>query len=162
MVTTERSYVHLTKLREIAEPSDDRQKALTVATNEGAPGHHVGPGYVVDGWFLEAPQVGRSMVLLRFRRNGVDRLGVFTSSPVTVVGESEIHTENSIYGIEERSFDNPQSAHGAGYGAELVQHPAPNIMPLIGSARSHRPRDPAEKTNARDAWAMAKRKRRTN
>lgn len=41
-----------------------------------------------------------------------------------------------------------------------VVRPVPDIMSLMGSARSAQPRDPHEKTKARDALATAKRKRR--
>jgi hypothetical protein len=58
-----------------------------------------------DGWPLETLSIGRPMVLLRFRRNGVLRLGIFTSSVVTSIGESEIQTKNSVYLLQQRSFD---------------------------------------------------------
>lgn len=106
------TYVRLTKLRELPRPSgDERGQTPTGATSEGAPDHHLDVGYVVDGWFLEAPRVGSSMVLLRYRRNGVDQLGLFTSSPVTFVGETEIQTENSVYQLEHLSLEScPLSA----------------------------------------------------
>ncbi len=102
----ELTYVRLTKLRELSESAgDERGEALTGATSEGTPDHHLDAGYVIDGWFLEEPRVGRSMVLLRFRRNGARCLGLFTSSPVTFVGETEIKTVNSVYQIEHHSFE---------------------------------------------------------
>lgn len=103
------TYVRLTKLRELQGSSGDKRgDALIGATNEGSPDHHLDVGYVVDGWFLEAPRVGRSMVLVRFRRNQTDQLGLFTSSPVTVVGDSEIQTVNSVYLLEHRSCEQRQ------------------------------------------------------
>jgi hypothetical protein len=59
----------------------------------------------MNTWFLETLSIGRPMVLLRFRRNGVLRLGIFTSSVVTSIGESEIQTKNSVYLLQQRSFD---------------------------------------------------------
>jgi hypothetical protein len=95
------SHFRLTKLREFCDaPNDQLGDTLTGATSEGSPGHHLLADYSIDGWFLETPSVGHCMVVLRFRRNETHRLGVFTSSPVTFVGESEIHTENSIYRLE--------------------------------------------------------------
>lgn len=41
-----------------------------------------------------------------------------------------------------------------------VVHPVPDIMSLMGSARSSQRRDPDEKTKARGAWATAKRRRK--
>ncbi len=108
-MSSDSTYVRLTKLRELpGAAGDKRGDALTGATNEGSPDHHLDVGYVVDGWFLEAPRVGSSMVLLRYRRNWVDQLGLFTSSTVTFVGETEIQTVNSVYQLEHRSFEQRQ------------------------------------------------------
>jgi hypothetical protein len=105
-MSPEHTFVRVTKLRELSGPREDgRWQAPARATSEGSPDHHVNAGYVVDGWFLDQPRVGESMVLLRFRRNSVERLGLFTSSRVTFVGETEIHTVNSVYAIEHRSFE---------------------------------------------------------
>lgn len=111
-MSPELTYVRLTKLRELSgPPAHGRWQAAAPATSEGSPNHHVNAGYVVDGWFLAQPRVGQSMVLLRFRRNGVECPGLFTSSRVTFVGETEIETVNSVYGIEHRSFEqHPPSA----------------------------------------------------
>ncbi len=105
-MSPELTYVRITKLRELRESSgDDQGEAFINPTTEGSPDHHLNEGYVIDGWFLEGPRVGRGMVVLRFSRNGVHRLGVFTSSAVALIREGEIHTANSIYLIEHRSFD---------------------------------------------------------
>lgn len=61
-------------------------------------------GYAIDGWFLETPAIGRPLSILRFRRNDIFRLGVFSSSLVTQITESEIRTANSVYKFEIRSF----------------------------------------------------------
>jgi hypothetical protein len=81
-------------------------------SGEGELGHPLYVGYVVDGWFFERPTIGIPMVFFRFRRNEFCRLGVFTSSYVTRIGETEIETENSLYRVECRSlaewqFDSP-------------------------------------------------------
>jgi hypothetical protein len=108
-MSSDSTYIRLTKLRELPGPSgDERGKPPTGATSEGSPDHHLVVGYVIDGWFLEAPRVGSRMVLLRYRRNGVVQLGLFTSSPVTFVGETEIQTVNSVYQLEHRSFEQRQ------------------------------------------------------
>jgi len=100
-MSSDATYVRLTKVREIPGSSLNEQRdAYNGATSEGSPDHRLDVGYALDGWFLQAPRVGSCMVLLRFRRNGIDRLGLFTSSQVTFVGESEIHTVNSVYQLE--------------------------------------------------------------
>lgn len=100
-MNSESSYIRLTKLCEIPESSRLEQwKAAAALVSEVSRQGRLCTGYVMDGWFLEEPCVGRSMVMLRFRRNGIDRLGLFTSSLVTYVGVSEIHTENSVYQLE--------------------------------------------------------------
>jgi hypothetical protein len=99
-------YVRLTKLRELPGSSwNERAETLTGTTSEGLSDHHLDAGYVIDGWFLEAPRVGSSMMLLRFCRNGTLRLGLFTSSLVTFVSDTEIQTVNSVYQLEHLSLE---------------------------------------------------------
>lgn len=107
-MTLEGTYVRLTKRRELPGSAwNEHREVFTDSASEGLLGYHIAAGYVMDGWFLEDPCVGRSMVLLRFRRNGIERLGVFRSSLVTFVGETEIRTANSVYQLELRSFEQP-------------------------------------------------------
>jgi hypothetical protein len=105
-MSLDHTYIRLTKLRAFSGALwRDQFATLTGATYEGSPDHRIAAGCIMDGWFLEEPRVGRSMVLLRFRRNGLNRLGIFTSSRVTFVSAFEIHTMNSVYQIERLSFD---------------------------------------------------------
>lgn len=105
-MSPELTFVRITKLRRLSGSSwKQREEAPAGATCEGSPNHLLDVGYVIDGWFLETPRVGRSMVVLRFRRNSVHRLGVFTSSAITSIREVEIQTVNSVYQIEHRIFD---------------------------------------------------------
>lgn len=87
-------YVRLTKLRR-----------RPLATERGAdPGDYLPEGHIMDGWFLQDPAVGHPLAMLRFRRNELCRLGLYSSSLVTHIGETEIVTENSVYRLELRSF----------------------------------------------------------
>jgi len=98
------SYFRVTKIHELRDLSKNRSSVAPVdVIGEGS--YHLHSGYVVDGWLLEAPQVGRPLQMLRFRRNGIARLGVFVTSLVIFVGEQEIRTENSIYRFEVRFFE---------------------------------------------------------
>lgn len=88
-------YVRLTKLR-----------SRPFRTENGVDtGYYIPEGHIMDGWFLQDPAVGHPLVLLRFRRNELCRLGLFSSSLVTHVGETQIVTENSVYSLELRSFE---------------------------------------------------------
>ena len=110
-----KGFVRLTKVREIfAAPCDERGQAVEPSVCEGSLGYHISPGYSLDGWFLDGPALGRGMVMLRFRRNETHRLGVFTSSPVTFVAENEVRTVNSVYRLEQFSFEMPEIQQGAG------------------------------------------------
>ncbi len=94
------TYVRLTKICELSVFAAEKNGAVPDEPAEGSAGHHIGPGYFVEGWFLEKLAVGQPLSLLRVRRNETAKLGVFTSSPVTHLTESEIRTENSVYCIE--------------------------------------------------------------
>ena len=105
-MSPEPTYVRLTKISELpGSPWNERRATFTGATSEGSPDHHLDAGYVIDGWFLEAPHVGSGMRLVRFRRNGTLRLGLFTSSLVTFVGKTEIKTVNSVYQLEHLALE---------------------------------------------------------
>jgi hypothetical protein len=104
---TSDDYVRITRIRDASSPARDE---LTKPANDPACesrqfGRQIGTGYSVDRWFLEDPVVGRGMVLLRFRRNGILRLGLFTSSPITFISGNEIRTLNSVYFVEQRSLE---------------------------------------------------------
>lgn len=105
MISPEGSYVRLTKIEGSLGLASEESMALVDQSREGSPGHRLHVGYVMDGWFLETPRIGRSLLMLRFRRNNTHRLGVFMSSPVTSIKETEIRTKNSAYRIELLSFD---------------------------------------------------------
>jgi hypothetical protein len=105
-MSAEATYVRLTKLREFSGITSTTQIDITDGCcGEGSANHRIDVGYVVDGWFLEAPCIGRPMIFLRFCRNGVLRLGLFTSSAVISIGDSEIQTKHSVYRLQGRSFD---------------------------------------------------------
>lgn len=105
-MSPELAYVRITKLRNLSESYwTEQQDALTTGNNEGPHDGYVRPGYSLDGWFLEVPFVGRGMVVLRLRRNREYRLGLSTSSALTLIGDTKIQTVNSVYQIENRTFD---------------------------------------------------------
>lgn len=66
-------------------------------------------GYEVEMYLLEEPQVGQPLSGLRVKRNSVEALGWFQSSPATGVNTEDtsagkywvVSTENSRYFVEE-------------------------------------------------------------
>lgn len=57
----------------------------------------IGDGYEIVGHYVEPPTVGHPFQMTRYRSNGVEALGVFTTSPVTEVGPLVFKTLNSTY-----------------------------------------------------------------
>ena len=56
--------------------------------------------YSVGGSLVTNIEIGERIEVLRFERNGIRALGIFTSSPVRGVDEfSRIITDNSVYEV---------------------------------------------------------------
>lgn len=54
--------------------------------------------YSIEGELLNEPiEVGKIVNVLRTKRNGVEELGKFTTSPVVSFTDNTIRTKNSIY-----------------------------------------------------------------
>lgn len=56
-------------------------------------------GYELEGWLLTKPVVGGRVEVLRAYRNGVARLGYYTSSVVVEIADDGFRTRNSIYSL---------------------------------------------------------------
>lgn len=56
--------------------------------------------YTVEGILMEPIQVGRSVLMERDTRNGVQHPGIFQTSKVTEVKGNTFRTLNSIYNFE--------------------------------------------------------------
>lgn len=56
-------------------------------------------GYFLEGWLIRGPVVGGRVEVLRVMRNGVARLGYFTSSAVVELETDGFRTRNSIYNL---------------------------------------------------------------
>jgi len=63
------------------------------------------PGYEVEGALMEDIVPGSPVYLLRTKTNGRKALGLFETSPVTIVVDGGFETENSIYTVEEIKAD---------------------------------------------------------
>ena len=56
--------------------------------------------YWLEGFMVEPPSVGKSLIVARTSRNGVDVGGYFTTSEVTEITEDGFKTLNSLYKLE--------------------------------------------------------------
>ena len=53
--------------------------------------------YTIEGELVREILEGKSVVVVRDTRNGVQALGMFNTSPVTKVTEDQFYTQNSVY-----------------------------------------------------------------
>lgn len=100
-------YVELTKLSSAKgakhrAASWDEYKLSTSNDNLSLPS-----GYILTGFLIDQPKVGRCLRVLRDCRNGIMVDGIFESSPVTFIAGCEVTTENSIYRLR---YTNCESA----------------------------------------------------
>lgn len=64
------------------------------------------PNYTVEGKLVRPLVVGEPVLMLRFARNGIARIGIFETSPVRAFlapetgKKTHFYTENSTYSIE--------------------------------------------------------------
>lgn len=56
--------------------------------------------YTVEGSLLSQIRPNIRIVMLRTKRNDVERDGIFTSSPIKRIEGDKIYTENSVWQIE--------------------------------------------------------------
>jgi len=56
--------------------------------------------YWLEGYLREEPTVGKSLVVDRTSRNGIEVGGIFKTSTVTEVTEDGFETLNSVYKLE--------------------------------------------------------------
>ncbi len=71
-------------------------KALTIVDHSKA----LPEAYTLDGVLLSDVAIGRAIKVWRHIRNGVESLGLFTSSPVVKIEGDKLHTNNSIWRLE--------------------------------------------------------------
>jgi hypothetical protein len=57
--------------------------------------------YTVKGRLASDIEVGKSIMLERYERNGVKVLGWFSSSTVTKIEGNNVYTKNSVYSVKE-------------------------------------------------------------
>jgi hypothetical protein len=79
-------------------------KLTKIEALEGRPIDNVTEGYVIEGFVGSFPAVGKSFSVLRTKRNDVERIGLFQTSPITEIEMINtgylIQTQNSRYHME--------------------------------------------------------------
>ncbi len=58
-------------------------------------------GYTVKGFLLKPIKVGDNLLLMRTNRNGVEQLGMFTTSKILDIQDDVVQTANSYWKIEQ-------------------------------------------------------------
>lgn len=90
--------IALEKLSAVQHPAShtppwDRYEVGTINPTTSLPS-----GYCIRGYLIGEIEIGRPVRILRTNRNGVESVGIFTSSPVTTLSDNTFATSNSIYG----------------------------------------------------------------
>ena len=96
----------------MSEPTQQTKPVYVVVTKTGDKGtidaHKIYEGYTVEGWMFEPPVVGKTFTILRVKRNGVEKIGLFETSRVEEVlvmmtrtpSQYIFQTLNSYYRID--------------------------------------------------------------
>lgn len=59
--------------------------------------HSIPVEYNLEGILYHPIQVGESVIVERTKRDGVEAYGMFSTSPVTEIGDNYFKTRNSVY-----------------------------------------------------------------
>ena len=109
MLLTIKDYVKVTKIDASANAtfrSAKMEEWIAGAMNDGL---GLPMEYVVKGIIIKSPVVGERFEFYRTERMGVEALGVFTTSVVKQIDDTEdhilVHTENSTYKVEKIDAD---------------------------------------------------------
>ncbi len=95
---------HLTFQDESEMPLGHLVQVEKVGDTGAYEGHPIDTGYTLKGYILYAPVMGASFRVWRTERNGVERPGIFETTPVLDLierndGVTTIQTANSTYRI---------------------------------------------------------------
>lgn len=76
-------------------------KATDLGVNHDKP---LPEGYTIEGFCFKQPKLGEPLQILRTKRQGIERLGIFTSSPIQGIEwkgstpeQLKLRTQNSVY-----------------------------------------------------------------
>ena len=89
--------IYIEKLAEVEGGLAARQKHNHKDGRDHFDNYSLPIEYNLEGELINDIEVGKSVVVSRTKRNGVDAYGIFKTSRVTDVGENYFKTQNSVY-----------------------------------------------------------------
>jgi hypothetical protein len=89
--------IYIEKLAEVEGGLAARQKHNHKDGRDHFDNYSLPIEYNLEGELINDIEVGKSVVVSRTKRNGVDAYGTFKTSRVTDVGENYFKTQNSVY-----------------------------------------------------------------
>ena len=89
--------IYIEKLAEVSGGLPARSKEEYIDGQYQGDSHSIPVEYNLEGVLSYDIEVGKSVVVGRTKRNGVEAYGVFSTSTVTEVGNNYFKTRNSLY-----------------------------------------------------------------
>ena len=89
--------IYIEKLAEVSGGLPARNKEEYIDGQYHDESHSIPIEYNLEGVLSYDIEVGKSVVVGRTKRNGVEDYGVFSTSRVTEVGNNYFKTQNSVY-----------------------------------------------------------------
>lgn len=96
-------YVSMVKIRAADAPLIPPGDPTTYHYGEWCEGQSLPVAYEIEGWLLVPPVVGRRVEIIRCARNGISSLGIYRSTPVTLMDGDTFYTNNSVYRLVEKT-----------------------------------------------------------
>jgi hypothetical protein len=93
-------YVRISKLSASQDPEVQTPTSEEYDVLKGHAAISLPVDYWLEGYLLQEPEVGKSVLVQREVRNGLKVSGMFVSTEVVKVSEDTFETLNSIYKIE--------------------------------------------------------------
>ena len=89
--------IYIEKLAEVSGGLPARSMEEHIDGQYQSDSHSIPVEYNLEGVLSYDIEVGKSVVVGRTKRNGVEAYGVFSTSRVTEVGNNYFKTQNSVY-----------------------------------------------------------------
>lgn len=95
-----KAYVKVSKVNSVDNPVYPTPPLATYEAGKFNAEVSIPNEYWLEGYLVQGPEVGKSVVVQREIRCGVKATGIFQSSAVTEITEEGFNTLNSIYILE--------------------------------------------------------------
>lgn len=79
------------------QPAMEMNKYIPGTANNIAENKSIPIEYYIEGYLLSPIEAGKSVEVMRTKRNGIEATGFFQTSKVTEVTENTFKTQNSVY-----------------------------------------------------------------